>query len=54
MPTLSDVDANDADELPQDSQFESFFDELKGTWTLRRIPSAPPCALPDDSDTAGY
>ncbi|MDB4946122.1 MAG: hypothetical protein JWP97_5656 [Labilithrix sp.] len=48
MPTLSNAAAHDADELPADSQFESFYDEAKQAWTLRRIPSAPPCALPDD------
>ena len=47
MPTLNGVEAEDADELPPDSQFESFYDEDSGTWTLRRIPSSPPAAVVD-------
>lgn len=46
MPTLNQTPASDdAEELPPDSQFESFYDSESGTWTLRRIPSTPPaCA----------
>lgn len=31
-----------ADELPPDSQLESFYEEDTGVWTLRCIPSSPP------------
>ncbi len=48
MPTLNEAAADDdADELPPDSQFESFYDADSGTWTLRRIPSSPPAAVVD-------
>ncbi len=48
MPTLNEAAADDAaDELPPDSQFESFYDVDSGTWTLRRIPSSPPAAVVD-------
>ena len=37
-----------ADELPPDSQLESFYDVDTAVWTLRRIPSSPPeCAATD-------
>ncbi|HSO35486.1 MAG TPA: hypothetical protein VLT33_23315 [Labilithrix sp.] len=50
MPTLNDAAADDADELPPDSQFESFYDLESATWTLRRIPSSPPaCAVDEPS-----
>lgn len=51
MPTLNDTAAaEEAEELPPDSQFESFYDKDSGTWTLRRIPSSPPpCAEPEAS-----
>jgi len=48
MPTLNQTPADDdAEELPPDSQFESFYDHATKTWTLRRIPSTPPCANDD-------
>ena len=37
------------DELPPDSQFESFYDADSGTWTLRRIPSSPPACGAEDA-----
>lgn len=37
-------------DLAPDSQFESFFETDSGRWTLRRVPTAPPVALPDDVD----
>jgi hypothetical protein len=52
MPTLNQTAATDeteADELPPDSQFESFYDNDSGTWTLRRIPSTPPACADDDA-----
>jgi len=50
MPTLNEAGADDAGELPTDSQFESFYDVDSGTWTLRRIPSSPPAAVVDEPD----
>lgn len=38
----------EADEPAPDSQFESFYDEESGTWTLRRIPSSPPTSCAED------
>jgi hypothetical protein len=52
MPTLNDADADDADELPPDLPFESFYDKDSATWTLRRIKSSPPTCAPDD-DVSG-
>jgi hypothetical protein len=38
------------DEPAPDSQFESFYDEASGVWTLRRISSSPPpCDVQDDA-----
>ena len=49
MPTLNDAAAaNDVDELPPDSHFESFYDLDSGHWTLRRIPSSPPAAVVEE------
>ena len=46
----SDADADAVEEPAPDSQFESFYDEESGVWTLRRIPSSPPsCAVEDDA-----
>jgi hypothetical protein len=45
----ADLDELD-DEPAPDSQFESFYDEESGVWTLRRIPSSPPaCGAEDDA-----
>lgn len=42
---------DDTEDLPPESQFESFYDDDSGTWTLRRIPTTPPaCANADDED----
>lgn len=52
MPTLENTGAAAADsdeDLPRDSQFESFYDKDSGTWTLRRIPSNPPPCGADDA-----
>ena len=38
-----------ADELPPDSEFESFYDNDSGVWTLRRISSNPPTCASDDA-----
>jgi hypothetical protein len=46
-PEAADLDELD-DEPPPDSQFESFYDEESGVWTLRRIPSAPPAYGAED------
>src|SRR5262249_54979656 len=35
-------DPEDDTEPPPDSPFESYYDEESGTWSLRRVPSAPP------------
>jgi hypothetical protein len=48
MPTLDETADADADELPPDSQFESFYDKDSGAWTLRRIPSSPPAGVPEE------
>lgn len=52
MPTLEEtaaaLDAADA-ELPPDSQFESFYDNDSGAWTLRRIPTCPPAYAADEA-----
>ena len=50
MPTSNEAGADDAGELPTDSQFESFYDLDSGMWTLRRIPSSPPAAVVDEPD----
>lgn len=48
--TGNDLASEAADELSPDSQFESFYDQGSGAWTLRRIPSSPPtCAAEDDA-----
>ena len=54
MPTLNQTAPTDAtpdetEELPPDSQFESFYDDDSGTWTLRRVPSTPPARVDDDA-----
>jgi hypothetical protein len=53
MPTLNQTAPTDGtketDEVPPDSQFESFYDNDSGTWTLRRIPSTPPACADDDA-----
>jgi hypothetical protein len=41
MPLMSSHD-DDTEELPPDSQFESFYDSDADVWSLRRIPSCPP------------
>ena len=43
MPLTSNQD--DAEELPPDSQFESFYDSDADVWSLRRIPSSPPSCV---------
>ena len=48
IPKADDEDELD-DELPPDSQFESFYDEESGVWTLRRIPSTPPACGAEDA-----
>ncbi|MBS2013119.1 MAG: hypothetical protein JST00_09545 [Deltaproteobacteria bacterium] len=34
---------------PDSQEFESYYDRDSGAWSLRRVPSAPPVALADDS-----
>jgi hypothetical protein len=48
MPTLDETAADDAEELPPDSQFESFYDKDSAAWTLRRIPSSPPAGVAEE------
>jgi hypothetical protein len=54
LPTLDaalpEPEAEAAEEPAPDSQFESFYDQESGVWTLRRIPSSPPpCDVQDDA-----
>lgn len=51
-PTANEERIDELDEPPPDSQFESFYDEESGVWTLRRIPSAPPLCGPDGAEAA--
>ncbi|MDB5217913.1 MAG: hypothetical protein JWO86_5840 [Myxococcaceae bacterium] len=45
MPTFEDTITDADDDLSPESQFESFYDADSATWSLRRIPTAPPpCA----------
>jgi hypothetical protein len=52
--TGTDTDSAAADELPPDSQFESFYDQDSGAWTLRRIPSSPPTCAAEDDENDGF
>jgi len=52
MPSLANDtdDTDDAEALPPDSQFESFFDRDSDKWSLRRIPSTPPACVEEDTN----
>jgi hypothetical protein len=45
---------NDADENEPapDSQFESYYDQDSGTWSLRRVASSRPPLLGDEEPTS--
>ena len=48
LPEAENGEEAEGEEPAPDSQFESFYDEESGTWTLRRIPSSPPASCAED------
>lgn len=52
MTMANTFDAEEEIDVAPDSQeFESYYDHDSGAWSLRRVSSAPPVALADDSHT---